>query len=119
MVLVIMAYALYAGGMAVWRYFLLSNIVEEALNRELPTLTERQLSGVGIKAEPGDRMARVHEAVLKAAGLADVPLSAEEVAVSADSNVLTVRIRHAYSALPSRIPQPAIHLTVERSLAIP
>jgi hypothetical protein len=112
-------YALYAGGVVAWRYFLLSSLAEDALHRELPTLTERQVPGLAPQVEPGARLARVRDRVLQGAAQAEVPLSADEVAVSADGNVLTVRVRCEYAVLRYEPHRLAIPISVERSLAVP
>ena len=102
---------------------MLSNIVEDALVRELPTLAERQTAqiapGLLRPVEPEERMARVHESVLRGAALSDVPLVADEVKVVAEGNRLTVRVRHEYPVLNYQAQRVAIPVTLERSVSLP
>ena len=54
-VLVILGYVGYAGAIGVWRYFVLSNLVHDALRAELPSLTERTISGAARHTGRDDR----------------------------------------------------------------
>ena len=118
-VLVILGYVGYAGAIGAWRYFVLSNLVHDALRAELPSLTERAISGTTRRMSPDDRVARVQRVVLRAAVDADVPLTPEELTVSERDNVLTVRIRHIYPAFEYHTQKLLVPITVERSLMVP
>jgi hypothetical protein len=101
-----------------WRYFVLSNIVQDALLGESPTAAERSFPGAARGSE-GDRAARVLHVVLRGASEADVPLLPDEVIVSADGNVVTVRVRHVYPVFEYRAQRLEIPISFERSLAYP
>ena len=118
-----MGYALFAGVVSGWRYFVLSNIVEDALVRELPTLTEQRteqlMPGLSRRVEPEERLARVRDVVVRAAALADVPLAADEVTVATEGNRFIVRIRHEYPVLNYQAQKLAIPVMLERSVTLP
>ncbi len=112
-------YVVSAGAGSAWRYFVLTNIVEDALHGELPTSLQRNMPGPARPADPEDRLARIRNIVLRGADAADLPLIPDEVTVSADGNVVTVRVRHVYPVFEYRTRRIAIPITIERSLAFP
>jgi hypothetical protein len=105
-------YAVTTGAVTGWRYFVLSNIVEDALLGELRTTGDRSAPR---QAEPE----RIRHVVLRGASAADVPLIPDEVSVSADGNVVTVRVRHVYPVLEYGAQRVAIPIVIERSRALP
>jgi hypothetical protein len=111
--------AVTAGAVTGWRYFVLANIVQDALTGESPTMAERNVSGVARRPEPGDRTARILHMVRRGASEADVSLLPDEVTVSADANAVTVRVRHVYPVFEHRAHRIEIPITIERSLALP
>jgi hypothetical protein len=93
-----------AGAVSAWRYVVLMNVIDEALDEDR-------------KQPPSDRAARIRQAVLRGASQADLPLVPEEVDVSEDGNVVTVRIRHVYRVVEYQSRRLEIPISVERSLA--
>ncbi len=112
-------YVMTAGTVSAWRYFVLTNIVEDALHGELPTNIQRNMSATGRPADPEERIARIRHMVLRGADAADVPLIPDEVTVSADGNVVTVRVRHVYPVFEYQARRITIPISIERSLAYP
>jgi hypothetical protein len=103
---VLAGYAVMAGAVSAWRYVVLINVVDEAFAE----------NG---KVGAGDRVARIRDAVLRGASQADVPLLPDEVSVSEDGNVVTVRIRHLYSVVEYQARRLEIPISIERALAFP
>jgi hypothetical protein len=112
-------YVVTAGAVSAWRYFVLTNIVADALAAELPTALERNVPGVARTADPAERMARIRHMVLQGASAADVPLIPDDVTVSADGNVVTVLVRHVYPVFEYQARRITIPITVERSQVFP
>jgi len=103
---VVAGYAVAAGAVSAWRYVVIMNIVDEALDEDR-------------KQPPSDRAARIHQAVMRGASQADLPLVPDEVSVSEDGNVVTVRVRHVYPVVEYQARRLEIPISVERSLAFP
>ncbi len=118
-ILAVAGYIVTAGAVSAWRYFVLTNIVDDALHGELPTNIQRNMSGTARPADPEERIARIRHMVLRGADAADVPLVADEVSVSADGNVVTVRVRHVYPVVEYQGRRITIPISIERSLAYP
>jgi len=118
-ILAVAGYVVTAGAVSAWRYFVLTNIVADALQWELPTNVQRNLSGTARSADPEERIARIRQMVLRGADAADVPLIPDEVTVSADGNVVTVRVRHVYTVFEYQTRRITIPISIERSLAYP
>lgn len=96
-------YVVFAGAASAWRWMVLTNIVADALNEDR-------------KLPPEDRVTRIRQAVLRGASEADLPLTPEEVNVSADGSVVTVRVRHVYRAFEYAQQRVDIPISVDRSL---
>ena len=97
------AYVVFAAGASAWRWMVLTNVVADALNEDR-------------KNTPEERVTRIGEAVLRGAREADLPLTPEEVSVSADGSVVTVRVRHVYRAFEYGQQRVDIPISVDRSL---
>ena len=93
-----------AGAVSAWRYVVLMNVIDEALDEDR-------------KQPPSDRVVRIRQAVLRGASQADLPLVPEELDVSEDGNVVTVRVRHVYRVVEYQSRRLEIPINVERSLA--
>ena len=99
----IAGYAVTAGAVSAWRYVVLMNVVDEAFDDDR-------------KQPASGRAARIRQAVLRGASQADVPLVPDELDVSEDGNVVTVRIRHVYPVVEYQARRLEIPISVERSL---
>ncbi len=94
-------YLLYAGAMAVWSYFTLSSIVEDAV-------WEHGRSAA----------APVRERILRAAAAAGLNLDEQQVSVAADERGLSVRLRWTWPIVTYQgTTWVEVPLSLERSFA--
>lgn len=118
-ILAVAGYVVTVCAVSAWRHFVLTNIVNDALHGELPTSLQRNMPGAARPADPEDRLTRIRNIVLRGADAADVPLIPDEVTVSTDGNVVTVRILHVYTVFEYQTRRITIPISIERSLAFP
>jgi hypothetical protein len=107
LVAVVLFYGAYSGMMAVWSYFQINDIVEQAV-RERP----------GLAAE--DRVRQVREEIVKSAARSGLVLDARAVDVQSAGGALNVKVRWTYPVVVYNNETVfAIPLSVDRGFSRP
>jgi hypothetical protein len=108
----LLVYGGWNGLLAVQQYMNVASLVDETVERELPAV-----SGTGW--HPTDRAARLRESIVESARQAGLPVDANGVLVSEDSNVLAVRVTSTYTLARYEDKALAFPISTTRSFPVP
>ena len=113
----LIVYAVFAGGVVAWRYFVISNAVEDALQREFPHRVERRVEGFTPPGDIFERMPRVRKLIIETAANSAVSVATSEVEEEKEGDLLTAQVRQEYPVIEYRDERwLTIPITVKRSL---
>jgi hypothetical protein len=106
-VIVAILWALYSGAMAAKAYFELSNVVQEAVPRELGATADRATFG------RSERLRRIREAIVRGAAESGIVVEPSRVSVTEENGALWVRVSSTYEAL--RVGERVVDIPISTS----